>query len=103
MLLDCRAGGYVFLVGAGRRSVLRQRRTPTVDVHLTGKLKKFAMVALATAGVIVGTSCGTASAINTVPCGNSEFASLDYRMSPDAVGNEYLVCSRTPARPTFST
>lgn len=59
---------------------------------MTGKLKKLVLVALATVGVIAGTNCGTASAIDTVPCGNSEFTSLDFHLSPDPIGNKYIVC-----------
>jgi hypothetical protein len=59
-------------------------------VQLTGKLKKLVLIALATAGMVTGTMSGSASAIDTVPCGNGEFASLDLHRSFDS--NRYIIC-----------
>lgn len=59
---------------------------------MTGKFKKLVVIALATVGMVAGTMSGSASAINTVPCGNSEFASVDFHLGNDITGNKYITC-----------
>ncbi|MFH9674435.1 hypothetical protein ACH4L5_19485 [Streptomyces sp. NPDC017405] len=54
---------------------------------MAGKLKKLAVVALAAVGTAVGTTSGSAYAIDNVTCNNNEFVAVDfhYAISGDQV------------------
>lgn len=59
---------------------------------MISKLKKLAMVAVATVGMMAWTTSGSASAASQVPCNNSEFVKLSFHYGLDPTGNKFIIC-----------